>query len=152
MAKQFNQRLGLACKETFSPVVKLVTIYIVLTIAIIQDWSLQQLDVNNAFLHEHLTEKVYIKQPPSFKSLEKPNHVCCLTKAIYGFKQASRALYYVIKLPLLEFGFINAKSDSSLFVFSNGLIIAYYVVYVDDLILTGNNPILFASIIAPVWT
>jgi hypothetical protein len=38
-----------------------------------QGWSLRQLDVNNDFIHGHLTEKVYMKQPPSFKSPEKPN-------------------------------------------------------------------------------
>jgi len=44
--------------------------------------------------------------------------------------------------------FINAKSDFSLLVFSDGLILACYLVCVDDLILTGNNPTFFASIIA----
>jgi hypothetical protein len=82
VAKQFNQRPGLDYKETFSLVVKPVTIHTVLTIAIMQGWSLRQLNVNNVFLHEHLTEKVYMKQPPGFKSPEKPSHVCCLTKAI----------------------------------------------------------------------
>jgi hypothetical protein len=125
-----------------------VTICIVLTIAIMQGWSLQQLNVNNTFLHGHLTEKVYMKQPSSFKSLENLNHVCYLTKAIYGLKQAPRAWYYALKLALSEFSFINAKSNSSLFVFSDGLILAYCLVYVDDLILTGNNLLFVASIIA----
>jgi hypothetical protein len=82
VAKRFNQRLGLDYKETFSLVVKPITIRTVLTIAIMQGWSLRQLDVNNDFIHGHLTEKVYMKQPPGFKSPEKPNHVCCLTKTI----------------------------------------------------------------------
>jgi hypothetical protein len=86
VAKRFHQRPGLDYKETFSPVVKPVTIHVVLTIAIMQGWSLRQLDVNNAFLHGHLTEKVYMQQSPGFKSLEHPHHVCCLTKAIYGLK------------------------------------------------------------------
>jgi hypothetical protein len=147
VAKGFHQRPGLDYKETFSPVVKPVTIRAVLTIAIMQGWSLRQLDVNNAFLHGHLTEKVYMQQPPGFKSLEHPHHVCCLTKAIYGLKQAPRAWYSALKMALLEFGFINAKSDSSLFVFSDGLILAYCLVYVDDLILTGNNMPFVTSII-----
>ena len=147
MAKGFNQRPGLDYKETFSPIVKPVTIRTVLTLVVMQGWSLRQLDVNNAFLHGHLTKKVYMKQPPGFRSPEKPDHVCCLTKAIYGLKQAPRAWYSALKRAPLEFGFINAKSDSSLFVFHDGSILVYRLVYVDDLILTGNNSTFVASII-----
>lgn len=67
MAKGFNQRLGLNYTQTFSPVVKLVTIRIVLSIAMMHGWPLQQLDVNNAFLHGHLTKKIYMTQPPVFE-------------------------------------------------------------------------------------
>ncbi|KAL6321135.1 hypothetical protein AAG906_012907 [Vitis piasezkii] len=144
VAKGFNQRPGLDYKETFSPIIKPVTIRTVLTLVVMQGWSLRQLDVNNAFLHGHLT-KVYMKQPPGFRSPEKPNHVCCLTKAIYGLKQAPRAWYSALKRAPLEFGFINAKSDSSLFVFHDGSILVYCLVYVDDLILTGNNSTFVAN-------
>ena len=147
MAKGFNQRPELDYKETFSPVVKLVTIRTVLTLTIMQGWTLRQLDVNNVFLHGHLTEKTYMKQPPSFNSPKKPDHVCRLTKAIYGLKQAPRAWYSALKQALLEFGFINAKSNSSLFMFHDGSILAYCLVYVDDLILIGNNLTFVASII-----
>jgi len=112
-----------------------------------QGWSLRQLDVNNAFLHGHLTEKVYMKQPPGFRNPEYPDYVCCLTKAIYGLKQAPHAWYSALKHALTEFGFINFKSDSSLFVFHIGSTLAYCLVYVDDLIITGNNSNFVASII-----
>lgn len=108
---------------------------------------MKQLDVNNAFLHEHLTEKVYMTQPLGFRNPNKLNHVCFLTKKIYGLKQGPRNSYKALKNALLEFGLVNAKFDSSLFVFHNGSIIVYCLVYTDDLVIIGNNSTFLASII-----
>ena len=55
-----SQREGIDCDETFSLVVKPATIHIVLSIALSKSWSIHQLDVKNAFLHEHLTETIYM--------------------------------------------------------------------------------------------
>src|SRR3954470_14466435 len=51
VAKGFKQRYGIDYEDTFSPVVKVATIRIVLSISVSQGWSLRQLDVKNAFLH-----------------------------------------------------------------------------------------------------
>ena len=147
VAKGFNQRPGLDYKETFSPVVKLATIWTVLTIAVTQGWLLRQLDVNNAFLHGTLTEAVYVVQPPGFKDDTKPTHVCRLNKAIYGLKQAPRAWYSALKRAIMEFGFENSKADSSLFIYKTKSVTCYFLVFVDDLIIIGNDPSFVSSII-----
>jgi hypothetical protein len=60
VAKGYNQRPGVDYKETFSLVVKPATVRTVLNIAVMNGWSLRQMDVNNAFLHGMLSETVYI--------------------------------------------------------------------------------------------
>jgi hypothetical protein len=91
VAKGFKQRFGYDYEETFSPVIKYATIRLVLSLAISQDWSLRQLDVQNAFLHGQLEETMFMKQPPGFEDPGQPNHLCKLKKALYGLKLALRA-------------------------------------------------------------
>jgi hypothetical protein len=86
VAKGYHQQHGMDFDETFSPVVKLATVRLVLSIVAQQNWSLRQLDVSNAFLHCFLKETVYMEQPPGYVDSQQPHHVCKLKKALYGLK------------------------------------------------------------------
>nr|GEX20781.1 copia protein [Tanacetum cinerariifolium] len=74
-----------------------------------------KIDVKNAFLHGHLSEKVYMHQPPGFVDPTHPNHVCLLQKSLYGLKQAPRAWFQRFASYATRIGFQHSKSDSSLF-------------------------------------
>jgi Reverse transcriptase (RNA-dependent DNA polymerase) len=86
VAKDYTQEQGLDYFDTYSPVVKLTTIRVVLTIALSNGWSLCQLDINNTFLHGDLEETIYIQQAPGFEDPTHPHHVCHLIKSLYGLK------------------------------------------------------------------
>ena len=91
VAKGFHQRPSIDYHDTFSPVVKLTSIQVLLSLAVSCAWSLRQIDLNNAFLQGNLSENVYMSQPPRFVDQDNPTHVCQLRKAIYGLKQAPQA-------------------------------------------------------------
>lgn len=139
VAKGYNQRPGLDYAETFSPVIKSTSIRIVLGLAVDRSWPIRQLDVNNAFLQGTLTDEVYMSQPPGFVDKDRPNYVCRLRKALYGLKQAPRAWYVELGNYLLIVGFVNSVSDTSLFILQHGKSIIYMLVYVDDILITGND-------------
>ena len=147
VAKGYDQRPGIYYKETFSPVVKPATIRTVLSIVVMKGWDLRQMDVNNAFLNGALTEIVFMAQPPGFKDLSKPNHFCRLKKAICGLKQAPRAWYTALKNTILQLGFHSSKVNSSLFIYSQGSNLCYFLAYVNDFVITENNSILVVNII-----
>lgn len=84
VTKGFHQQSGLNYDETFSPVVKAITIHTVLSLAVSQKWTIRQLDVHNAFLHGFLTEDVYMVQLPGYVDPHLPNHVCKLIRSLYG--------------------------------------------------------------------
>ena len=95
------------------------------------------MDVNNAFLHGHLDEEVYMTLPPRFKT-SGPNKVCKLRKSLYGLKQVPRQWFAKLSLKLIDYGFVKSYADYLLFIYRKGDVFMALLIYVDDLVLTGN--------------
>lgn len=134
-----RQEEGIDFDETFAPVVKMTTIRMFLKISAVKGWEVHQMDVHNAFLHGDLKEEVYMKLPPGFVSKDK-SKVCKLKKSLYGLKQAPRCWFSKLTAALKGYGFIQHKSDYSLFSLCRGDMCLYVLVYVDDLLIGGNDP------------
>ena len=79
VARGFTQTYGIDYTETFSPVTRLNSIRVILSLAINNPWDLCQLDVKNAFLYGDLTESVLMEQPPCYVPQEE-DRVCRLKK------------------------------------------------------------------------
>ena len=77
---------GIDYHEIFSPVVKLVSIRIVLALVALLDLELEKLDVKTTFLHGDLDEEIYMEQPEVFVQHQKGILVCKVKKSLYVLK------------------------------------------------------------------
>ena len=88
VAKGYVQTYGVDYSDTFSPVAKMTSVWLFISLAATYNWDLHQLDIKNAFLHDDLQEEVYMEQPPRFVAQGEIERVYRLWKSLYGLKQS----------------------------------------------------------------
>ncbi|RVW92094.1 Retrovirus-related Pol polyprotein from transposon RE2 [Vitis vinifera] len=109
VAKGYTQVYGSNCGDTFSPVAKIASVRLLLSIAAMRSWPLYQLDIKNAFLHGDLAEEVYMEQPPGFVAQGESSLV---------YSTVDHSVFY-------------HHNSSGQYI--------YLVVYVDDIVITGSD-------------
>jgi transposase InsO family protein len=139
VVKGYAQIFGVDYSDTFAPVARLDTIRMLLAVAAQKGWKVYQLDVKSAFLNGFLQEEIYVEQPEGFMKKGEEDKVYLLKKALYGLKQAPRAWYSRIDNHLLTLGFVKSLSESTLYIKHNEVDILVVSLYVDDILVTGNN-------------
>lgn len=143
-AKGFKQKYGVGYTETFSPVVKYVTLRMVIEIIKYFDWPLDQLEVVTAFLYGVMKEKVYCVVPEGV-DLDGDFYRLELVKAIYGLKKASRVWNETFDEFVCSIGFQVSAFDLCLYIkVADGHCILI-LVYVDDVLVTGRSLELIAQ-------
>ena len=140
VARGYTQTYGIHYQETFALVAKMNTIKILISLAVNLDWPLNQYDIKNAFLHGDLKEEIYMKCPPGYEGIRSKGNVCKLRKALYGLKQSPRAWFGRFSQAMKTLGYYQCNGEHTLFFkgAQHGLITTL-IVYVDDIIITGNN-------------
>lgn len=88
-SKGFTLMEGVDCHNTFSLTARMPTVHCLLALDITLNWSLHQLDVNNAFLLGDLHEEIYMIPYRGLRQ-QWENLICRIHKSLYGLKQASR--------------------------------------------------------------
>ena len=102
-------------------------------------WKVFQMDVEFAFLNCVLKEEVYVEQPSSYEVKGEEHKVFRLKRALYGLKQAPRACYSRINSYLMSNDFSKSDGESTLYIKATNGNVLIVVLYVDDLILIGND-------------
>ncbi|KAK1604187.1 hypothetical protein QYE76_027860, partial [Lolium multiflorum] len=127
VAKGFRQIQGVDYDETFSPVAKLKSVRILLAIAAFFDYEIWQMDVKTAFLNGDIEEELYMR-------------------SIYGLKQASRSWNRRFDKVIKDFGFIQCHGEACIYKKVSGSSVAFLILYVDDILLIGNDIELLSSV------
>jgi len=138
VAKGYTQSYGVDYQEMFAPVAKLNTVRILLSLAANQDWPLLQFVVKNAFLHGEISEEIYMDSPPGMTD-SIGMKICKLKKALYGLKQSPGAWFIRFTKSMKAFGYKASNSDHTLFLKRGKGRITTLIIYVDDMIVTGND-------------
>ncbi|KAG7543425.1 Transposon En/Spm-like [Arabidopsis thaliana x Arabidopsis arenosa] len=137
VANGFTQTYGEEYKDTFVLVAKLHTFRVVLSLATNLSWDLWLMNVKNAFFQGELVKEVYVR-PPSGIEIEEGKDIK-LKKTIYGLKQSQRAWYHKLSKTIISNGFKRSEADHSLFTIQGKSCIIVVLVYVDDIIISGND-------------
>jgi len=116
----------------------MTTVRTLLAVASVREWSISQLDVKNAFLNGELYEEVYMQPPPGYSVPE--GMVCRLRRSLYGLKQAPRAWFQRFASVVTAAGFSASTYDPALFVHTSSHGRTLLLLYVDGMIITGDDP------------
>ncbi|KAL5752556.1 hypothetical protein ACOSQ2_023063 [Xanthoceras sorbifolium] len=137
VARGFTQEYGIDYEETFAPVARLTSVRCLIAVAAVRRWPLYQMDVKNAFLNGDLQEEVYMQPPPGYP--HSGRQVCRLRRALYGLKQAPRAWFEKFSSVVAQQGFTSSPHDTALFIRRSSAGITLILLYVDDMIITGDD-------------
>ncbi len=141
VAKGFTQVYGVDDFDTYSPVAKLSSICLILTLATCHDWEVESFDFNGAYLNGELSnkEEIFMQEPPGYETKEGGPSVKWLLKSLYGLKQAGRKWYEVLRCTLTDLAFHVSDADPGIFHACIGKHALILAVHVDDCIMTGGS-------------
>ena len=146
LLKVITKFKGVDYDEIFSPVAMLKSVRIMLAIATFYDYEIWQIDVKMAFLNGFLKDELYMIQPEGFVDPRGANKVCKFQRSIYGLVQASRSWNTRFDEVIKAFGFIQIYGETCIYKKVSGSSITFLIVYVDDILLIGNDVVFLESI------
>ena len=113
--KGYSQVPRIDFGDIFSPVAKVTSIRLLLSVVVAFDFEVEQMDVKTTFLHGDLEEEIYMKQLEGFAVKGKKELVCKLKKSLYGLKQSPRMWYQKFDTFIWGLSFTITKADQCVY-------------------------------------
>ncbi|CAL2234202.1 unnamed protein product [Prunus armeniaca] len=139
VAKSYTQTYEVDYLETLPPLAKFNTMHVLLSLGANRDLPLFQFDVKILFLHGDRKEELYMDIPFCIPITSKKGVVCKLQKSLYRLKQSPRAWFGRFAASMKKFGYVQSNSDYTLFQKRHKGKLTTLIIYVDDMIVTGND-------------
>ena len=114
MAQGFSQRPE-DFDKTYAPVIKLVSVCILLAFANLHDYEIMAFDVKTAFLHARLPYSIFVQQIPGYPE-DNLNTVLHLLVALYGLKQSAYKWYMLLNTTFLDLVLFQCEADHAVFI------------------------------------
>jgi hypothetical protein len=105
VAKGYTQKEGKIFFDTYSPIARWTTIYVLLSLAGSRGLLIHQIDVKTTFLDEELEEEIDMTQPNGFIVNGQEDKVCKLQKSLFDMKQAPKQWHEKFDVTLISVGF-----------------------------------------------
>ena len=139
VAKGYTQKEGEDFFDTYSPVARMTTIRVLLSLAVSYGLIIHQMDVKTAFLNGELEEEIYMEQSDGFVVKGQESKVCKLLKSLYGLKQAPKQWHEKFDTTLTSAGFAVNEADSCVYYRYGGGKGVILCLYVDDILIFGTD-------------
>ena len=143
--KDYKQTESLEYFDTYSLVMRITSIRMVLAIDALRSLKEHQMDVKTTFLNGDLDEEIYMEQPEGFSARGQEKKVCKLVKSLYGLKQAPKQWHEKFDNVMMSHDFKINECDKCVYVkdIEHGYVIVY--LYVDDMLIFGSDDKMITS-------
>ena len=133
------QKPGVDFNQTFTPVVKLSTLRLLLALVAAHDLEVLQVDVKTAFLNGQLDEEIYMRQPEGYVAQGHEGEVSGLTKSLYGLRQAPRAWDIELNDAIIQYGLTHSEEDQCVYHRNQGQEWILAIFFVDNGLICSTN-------------
>jgi len=134
----YSQKAGIDYQEIYSPVFRMESSRLFLTILASRNMFFKQMDVSAAFLNSDMDTEIYMKQITGYEDLTKADYVLLLLRSLYGLKQSPRLWHKTIHPFLESLGFTAMEADPCIYFQWKSQKLQLISLYVDNLGIAGD--------------